>query len=294
MGISDEMLSAYLDRALSNEQTKAVENALQHDATLAARLDELRAVDSLLRNHAQLIDELPLPASVEQLLDKAAVQAQAQAQAEPDNVVSLADRRRRAWINPRFALPLAASVALVVGYAGGILSGSRQRSAEPVALLAAKIEPGSALHGLLESSESGISRRVADGQDAEVRLSFMARDNSLCRELTVGSASQTSHAVACRGKDNQWQVRLATLSREPAANKQGYQTASAGEDEAFGAAVDAMMAGDALTAEQERERSWVRRLFLGLADQKAIWKRATPRSVLRSAVSRLSDCSEWT
>lgn len=259
MGISDEMLSAYLGRALSNEQMKAVENALQHDAALAARLDELRAVDSLLRSHAQQIDELPRPASVEQLFDKAA--AQAQAQAEPDNVVSLADRRRRAWISPRFALPLAASVALVVGYAGGILSGSGQRSAEPAALLAARIEPGSALHGLLESSESGISRRVADGQDAEVRLSFMARDNSLCRELTVGSASQTSHAVACRGKDNQWQVRLATLSRGSAADKQGYQTASAGEDEAFGAAVDAMMAGDALTAEQERERikrGWAR------------------------------------
>jgi len=263
MDISDEMLSAYLDRALSKEQMKAVENALQHDAALAARLDELRAVDSLLRSHAQLIDELPLPASVEQLFDKAATQAQAQAQAqaEPDNVVFLADRRRRAWISPRFALPLAASVALVVGYAGGILSGSGQRSAEPAALLAAKIEPGSPLHGLLESAESGISRRVADGQDAEVRLSFMARDNSLCRELTLGSASQTGHAVACRGNDRQWQVRLATLSQRNTVDKQGYQTAAAGEDEAFGAAVDAMMAGDALTAEQEREqikRGWAR------------------------------------
>lgn len=257
MGISDELLSAYLDRALSNEKMKAVENALQHDAALAARLDELRVVDGLLRSHAELIDELPLPASVEHLFD----QATAQTQTESDNVVSLADRWRRAWVGPRFALPLAASIALVVGYAGGILSGTSQRSAEQAALWAAKIEAGSALYGLLERSESGTSRRVADGQDAEVRLSFMARDNSLCRELTVGSASQTSHAVVCRGEDNQWQVRLATLSRGSAADNQSYQTASAGEDEAFGAAVDVMMAGDALTAEQERERierGWAR------------------------------------
>jgi len=257
MGITDEMLSAYLDRELTNEQRAAVESALRHDPALTARLDELRAVDGLMLSHARRFDELPLPDAVERLLDRAA----AQAQAKPDNVVSLEIRERGTRISRRFALPLAASIALAVGFAGGFLSSPNHRQAEPGALLSANIEPDSDLHVLLESSQSGISRRLADGRNAEVRLSFMARDNSPCRELTVSSASQTGHAVVCRDKADQWQVRLATLKEETATGTQGYQTASANEDEAFNAAVDAMMAGDALTAEQESEqikRGWMR------------------------------------
>jgi len=86
--MNEEMLHAYLDGELSAEEAAAVERKLAADATLAAKLEKLRAVDASL-------DLLP---SIEATFDAAAVMR----------------RRRGAGRVLRLVAPLAAAAALVL------------------------------------------------------------------------------------------------------------------------------------------------------------------------------------
>lgn len=57
--ITDELLSAYIDGAVTNEEKLQIEKAVQNDATVAWRLESLRQTVNLLRS----LPELPLPRS---------------------------------------------------------------------------------------------------------------------------------------------------------------------------------------------------------------------------------------
>lgn len=257
MTMTDELLCAYLDGELGSEQARAVEDAVRADSTLAARLDELRAVDALLRANAQAIDELPLPASLDAVFAQSLANAASATTPVHDNVVPLTSRWRRIVQDRRFALPLAASIALIAGYAGMFLTGPDQKPAPAATLLADGRPIDGALQDVLDWEESGSVRRTADQREVEIRLSFAAKDNSLCREFTVRLPDRGQDAVACRSAGTQWELRHAAASGKAAADAEGYQAASSTDSEAFGMAVEAMMAGDALTADQERE--WIRR-----------------------------------
>lgn len=275
MDITDETLCAYLDGELAGEQAKAVEDALRGDGNLAARMEELRRVDALLRVNAQQIDDLPLPASLDAIFAQSlAKAASASSPASPDaqsNVMPMLRRWRRVMQDRRLALPLAASITLIVGYAGLFTTGRDNQTAPAATLLAEGSAIDSALQGVLDREESGVLRRVtdqrADQREVEIRLSFEAKDNSLCREFTVRLADRAQDALACRRAASRWELRYVSASGKAAADPAGYQAASSTDSqtstggEAFGMAVEAMMAGDALTADQERDlirRGWSR------------------------------------
>lgn len=286
MDIKDETLCAYLDGELTSEQAKAVEDALRSDGNLAARMEELRRVDALLRVNAQQIDDLPLPASLDAIFAQSlAKAASASSSASPDahspdahsNVVPMRRRWRKVMQDRRLALPLAASIALIVGYAGLFTTGRDDQTAPAATLLAEGSAIDSALQGVLDREKSGVLRRVtdqrADQREVEIRLSFEAKDNSFCREFTVRLADRAQDALACRRAASRWELRYVSASGKAAADPAGYQAASSTDSqtltdrqtstggEAFGMAVEAMMAGDALTADQERDlirRGWSR------------------------------------
>lgn len=115
-----EMLSAYLDCELAPEDVAVVEEALARDPELAAELARLQAADALAR--AEFAEELnePIPAALTQAIEGARV-------TWPANL---------GW-RPRFAVglsALAASVALIIGGAGGYYT----RLQDPVQVVAAR------------------------------------------------------------------------------------------------------------------------------------------------------------
>lgn len=250
MTISDELLSAYLDGELSGEELALVENALATDPAAKKRFSELRRSDEMVNVLASAIDDEPFPVELEELLETSTKNS------DNGNVVAFAQKNRNPAIN-RWALPLAASIALAVGFAGGGVF-NPFGSSNPASDQLAAIVPGNPLHDLLEDTASG-QRLMMDGKlSGEVRLTFIDDKDRPCREYSLQSEDEASQAVACREDDGKWNVELAARTEPQRANDDGFSTASSG-NEIFGSAVNQMMASDALDSESEQRmisRSW--------------------------------------
>lgn len=101
-----ERLSAYLDGELSDEQTREVAEALQHDPALAEELRSLRATRDLLRG-------LPRDKAPEDLPDRILAQAERNL---------LVDRPSAATRAPRLRWARYAAAAAVLIVAGGVIA----------------------------------------------------------------------------------------------------------------------------------------------------------------------------
>ena len=64
--ITDDMLSAFLDNALSAGDMERVRDAMAQDLALADRLAELAQVDMVVKKAADVATRRPLPAAVVQ------------------------------------------------------------------------------------------------------------------------------------------------------------------------------------------------------------------------------------
>lgn len=256
MQIDDQLLSAWLDHELDDQQRKMVGEAIRNDPAIAARLAELAGANNVMVEHFSAIDRLRLPDAVSALLGEAT-----QSPGIGKGAILSLDPHRNKPAVQRYALPLAASIALLLGFGAGYgVAGLTGAIEGPLSLALGPVKPHSALDDLLANSESGTARVLPGEQNLEMKLSFIARDGSPCRELGLMSASQSADAIACFGRDRQWHVRLASASDPRTTIGDTYQTAASGEETGFGSAVDAMMAGDALTSAQEREliaRRWI-------------------------------------
>lgn len=256
MRIDDLLLSAWLDHELDDQQRKAVGEAIHNDPLVAKRLAELTGVNNIMVEHFSAIDRLPLPDAVSALLGEAT---------QPPRVgkgaILSIDPHRDRPVAQRYALPLAASIALLLGFGAGYgVAGLIGTAEGSLSLALGPVQPDSVLDDFLANTESGATRALAGKQNLEMKLSFIAWDDSPCRELQLKSASHNVDAIACFGRDRQWHVRLASASDPGTTVGDDYQTAASKEERGFGGAVDAMMAGDALTSTQEREliaRGWI-------------------------------------
>lgn len=56
-----EQLSAYLDDELPADEREQVRDALEQDPALAARLEQMRAVDERLRARSETLSDRPCP-----------------------------------------------------------------------------------------------------------------------------------------------------------------------------------------------------------------------------------------
>ncbi|KGB55000.1 hypothetical protein FG91_01629 [Sphingopyxis sp. LC81] len=256
MQIDDQLLSAWLDHELDDQQQKAVGEAIRNDPSVAKRLAELTGANNIMVEHFSAIDRLPLPGAVSALLE-----GETQSSRIGKGAILSINPHRNRPVAQRYALPLAASIALLLGFGAGYgVAGLTGTTEGPMSLALGPVQRDSALDDLLANTESGATRALPGKQNLEMKLSFIARDGSPCRELELTSASQSVGAIACIDRDRQWHVRLASASDPETKTSDNYQAATSGEENGFGGAVDAMMAGDALTSAQEREliaRKWI-------------------------------------
>lgn len=198
--VSDADLNAYLDAALDAAARARIDAELERDASLRARLESLRRVDSLLR------DAFPSMGSAPRFDDLVNTHFDAQ------RVVALASRRQ-AW-----RAPAAAAATVAIAALGGYWFGavSNQVGSQFVS-----IEPGATLYAALEYTPSGESVR-ADGDVVEPILTFRASDGRFCREVEFDHGDAASVGIACRGEDSWRMVVLAETEGAP--DPSGYAT----------------------------------------------------------------------
>lgn len=250
---SDEDLMAYADGQLGAEAREQLAAAIAADAALRARVEALAAQRRRVAAAFAEVLEEPVPERLAALL---AAPAATPAAAAP--VLDLAaERARRAApaAPPARGLSwlqwggMAASLALgvVLGFNMG------PRGADGDALLSeadGQVVAGARLARALGGQAGG----EGPVGGVAVPLSFLARDGRYCR---VFSADRVA-GLACRDAA-QWTVQTTVAAEAGSAAAGGMRQAASALPQSVLEAVDARIAGVALTAEQEkaaRERGW--------------------------------------
>ena len=249
MRFSDETLMAFADGELSEAEAEEVEKALAVDPVLAKRVQQFRNVRKALRATYDSVAKEPIPERLRALLGDVAAGEPSPTLATPSApAADLASvlAQKRAAPSQRFKPPFWG--ALAAGLLAGLLVG-RFLTPTPQALLISENEQlraGAALARVLNTSVSG---ETAAGADLQVGMSFRAQDGRYCRTFESMRASQAISGLisglACREPDA-WVVRVATT--EAAASGSHQQAAAP----AVMDMVDAIIAGEPLTADQER------------------------------------------
>lgn len=234
---SDEELMAFADGELDPEKQAAVEQAIETDEDVAARVATFMESGALARDSLQPLLEEAVPASLAAKVD-AMVDPQSNVTAFP-GPARVAPQARQRW-----ALPLAASIALVAGAIGGYLVGSPSQTAPGGLQMADLAQPG--IVSALNSVASGAESDLADGDRFRAIASYRGTDGALCREFEVDHTDNTTVVgVACRPGDR-WELQFTVVAGQ---NTSGYAPASSLE--ALDAYLTAVGAGQPLSAEDE-------------------------------------------
>jgi anti-sigma factor RsiW len=248
----DEMLMRFADGELGADEMAVIEKAMETDDELVAR------VAMFIETKAQaqaamkpLLDE-PVPeklkAAVEGMI--AAKRAEEKRIEEKPAATVVPFDARKAAAKPavrQWTLPLAASIAAVIGGLAGYWAANTDERAPGGLWVAGVIRP--ALGEALATVESGKEIRLAGISDRFRAIATFRNDaQELCREFEIDSQDRsTVMSVACRSGD-EWRVSFAVVAPGDAG---GYAPASS--TEALDAYLSAIEAGDPLTAEEEAE-----------------------------------------
>lgn len=245
---SDEEVSAYLDGALKPAEAEEFAASLAADAELAARLEAMRRADLATKEafnapledaiperfRALVMDDTPAAPPAPEIVDLAAARSQ---------------RRRQTF---DYRIPLAASIALAVGWLGGTTVTPNRAPDQAIALSdAAAIDPASPLSRLLTETPSAQAVTFADANGFKPVLSFVAADGRLCREFELTSPDAASVGVACR-EPQAWRLEALLAAGAAPAVGQGYAQASGYNAAALDAVVADLGAGEPLAADAER------------------------------------------
>ncbi|MBC9035181.1 anti-sigma factor [Sphingomonas sp. JC676] len=214
-----EMLMAYADGELDPIEAKRVERAIAADPSLAARVEQHRAVRARLGAHFAPVAEEPVPDRLAAILQS--------------NVVGLPGRQPRrilpAW--SRWGGALAASLVL------GLAIGHGWQDSGIVRSQGGQIYADGTLAKALD-------RQVAVAQGAvQVPISFRSNAGQYCRVFT----SPATDGIACRDAEG-W---LLHQTRAGAAGAKTDYMQAGSTDPALMAAAQQMMAGDPLDAAAE-------------------------------------------
>ena len=243
MGITDQLLMAYVDGELSPDLAALILSRLETEPDLLQRLEEhQRLRRELSAVYGSVMGE-PLPPSLTALLSRESAQAAPPPviplfrlpRVEPGSAFS---RLGGAW--PVLAAAAAAAVFGVglseVRHAGDPLTRAGDGRIVASGPLASSLE-----HGLATD---------ATGSGAKIMASFADRTGRYCR-VFQSAAGGHDDGVACKSGGRWLVVALANgAGSEPTT---GYRQASSSLSPSVATAVDELQASSALTPEQERE-----------------------------------------
>ena len=246
--IDDETLSAFLDGELSTEQAEQIEQAINDDAELAARVESLAKVNELASQAYQEILHDPIP---QHLID--AVRQQQPVRAE---VISLASRKRFMDYVP---MAVAASVALVVGSLLGYQIGDDGADSHSLVQAdAGLIVMQNPLYIALEQTPSLQHYEMDNGDVIVPVMSFQADDGRYCREFQINSDQNVSVGVACK-ENNYWNTQVLLAAGSRPVDSTSYQPASGYSQEILDTVLDQLWMGVAYDVAEEQaliQKGW--------------------------------------
>lgn len=255
--ITDEMLSAWLDSALDEADSRRVEQALEEDPRLNRRLARMMRNDRRLRRHFQSEVARPVPQDIAAMLEPAS---------EPTAPGSISVfERLRNWVAPSSPLQLASALAVVAAVGVGVVvmtDGTGPGDApQPDATLAwATPSTDAALQDFLDSQPSGRPEVVGDDMRGIVDLSFEHADGRYCRQYRVALSERRGGVagIACR-TDSGWQAELVQRVDAPVGGTDMFHAAGGQVASAVDYYIVDNMAGDVLVGDSELEvieRNW--------------------------------------
>lgn len=231
--ISDQQLSAFFDSELPEKEMAIIRDLLAVDETLLHRIAELASVDAIVSSTYHQIDEVPLPQSIQQLLDSADTDSKV-----PTNVARfpLWQRIKSGWHNHA---PLATAAALIIGLSIGLTSRIADFD---------NPDQWATIASALDQEISGQPITLAEGYTLLPRISFTNANEQFCRQFVLNTPNNSQHSIACHDS-NGWQL-TATLFDEPIQSN-SYQTASANQP--INKLVESMAIGSFLDTDQEQQ-----------------------------------------
>jgi hypothetical protein len=257
--VSNEMLMAYADGVLDPLKREVVERALEAHPEYREIVEKFRATAAPIRR--AFLDELGSK-QLDALINTVA--SNMAASSPPRDKGAGARSRHRALavlalVRGR-AIPaaLAASVALmfgaVLGWSLHTLPAPRVR--DLVVFGDSGLTAQAELRQLLETTSSGtpVTAKSADGKSWELKATYTFRtfNNGYCRRYEITRTSAVGFdGYACRAGDGQWLVQAQErLDGKPSGGK-GFRPAAGRGSVGVEAAINGVMAGDALEAGQE-------------------------------------------
>lgn len=176
-----ELLSQYLDGELGASEVLELERALDGNLALRTRLEQMRSINSSLRNAFKGDFASTVPPHITQML------------AAQSNVVAFPAQASKAKAN--WSLAVAASLMA----ASGLLMFQQAQVASVDqgmdALIAQELEQA--------PSRAAGWYLLADGREMRPVLSFHSKDNGWCREFLLNDQGLQQRGVACKG-ENLW------------------------------------------------------------------------------------------
>lgn len=235
----DETLMAFADGELDAETSARIEAAMETDDSLVEKVagfmeSRARAADAL----KPLIDE-PVPETLMRTVR--AMVDNADATKAADNVVAFQPRTApNSW---RWAMPLAASLAVIVAGAGGYLAGRASSPSQGGGTVAQLDDP--AISKALDTAPSGNEVGTGFGT-MKLVSSFRDEAGGLCREFELSGPSNVV-TIACRS-NGRWDMRLAVATPTT-----GTDYVPAGATETIDAYLATIHAGAPLSEAEEAE-----------------------------------------
>lgn len=248
----DETLSAYIDGELPPRETRLIGEAVESDPELARRLALLEEPDRIIKSAYRSIDSHPLPETVAALLREDEAQAGGAGADTDETVIGFPVHRAPEGLY-RWALPLAASIALVVGLGiGSVVDWPGGRGSDiGMPRMAAVIVSGEPLFDILERGESARKFNLKGGVEVTPILTFATKSGAFCREFETLSPDAATRAVACR-EDDRWRLTVTVSARPEAAAGDGYVTAEGETGVWLDRYLGTMIDGAPLGADEER------------------------------------------
>jgi hypothetical protein len=231
MNWDDETLGAFVDGETDAATTRAIEAALDTDAELMARFERMTALRGTLADHFNPVLSEDMPDALIAQVRSSAPSASAAAREERGLVARLMDAFSPNWV------PVAA--ALLIGVGAGWFGGG-QGTDTPVTVDNGQLVAGGSLARLLDQAGP------AQNAEAATQLAFLNTDGRYCRTFTL----EASAGIACRAGET-WQVDYSTAAGPAATGT--IRTASASLPLALLDQVDAWIAGDPLSEDEEAE-----------------------------------------
>ncbi|WP_218396856.1 anti-sigma factor [Alteromonas lipotrueae] len=264
MTISDEMLCAFLDAELSDDDMEHVRTAIASDLALSDRLASLAQVDMMVKAAADAATQKPLPNSVVALLaddatseaylkqadfDSDHVSASQASESMPSNVTSFNRKAQDAKRSGKWKVPLslAAGVALVAGLT--LMQSEYTDPLDPAGTSSTNNHWAN-VSTALDNNLTGEVMVTEAGMEIVPQLSFMNKQSQLCRQAQIQGEDELNIMIACKNEQGIWQLhasKLMTAGR----NKSEYQTASA--NKVLDEEIDLLMVSTPLNREQEQQ-----------------------------------------